>query len=99
MNKKIPSVFANRIDKKIVNNNTYSVTRSDEVFKNEKVDINSKINNIFKSSGYIYKINVEIVLKDKTITKKIIGKKNGYLITIDNERISIDDIIDINIAN
>lgn len=99
MNKKIPSVFANRIDKKIVNNNTYSVTRSDEVFKNEKIDVNSKINNIFKSSGYIYKINVEIVLKDKTITKKIIGKKNGYLITIDNERISIDDIIDINIAN
>ena len=99
MNKKIPSVFANRIDKKIVNNNTYSVTRSDEVFKNEKIDVNSKINNIFKSSGYIYKINVEILLKDKTITKKIIGKKNGYLITIDNERISIDDIIDINIAN
>lgn len=99
MNKKIPSVFANHIDKKIVNNNTYSVTRSDEVFKNEKIDVNSKINNIFKSSGYIYKINVEIVLKDKTITKKIIGKKNGYLITIDNERISIDDIIDINIAN
>lgn len=99
MNKKIPSVFANRIDKKIVNNSTYCVTRSDEVIKKGEIDINSKINNIFKSTGYIYKINVEIVMKDKTIIKKVIGKKNGYLITIDNERININDIVDINVVN
>ena len=99
MDKKIPKVFANRIDKKIENNDTYSITRNDDVKvkENRGLDINSKINQIFKSTKYIYKIDVEIVVSTGTITKRIIGRKNGYLITIDNELIKIDDILDINI--
>lgn len=99
MDKKIPKVFANKIDKKIENNDTYSITRNDDVKvkENRGLDINSKINQIFKSTKYIYKIDVEIVVSTGTITKRIIGRKNGYLITIDNELIKIDDILDINI--
>lgn len=100
MEKKIPKVFANKIDRKIENNDTYSYTRNNENFieandKQDNLDINSKINNIFKSSGYIYKADVSIRLKDNTIEKRIIGKKNGYLITMDNELININDILDI----
>lgn len=97
MDKKIPKVFANRIDRKIENNDTYSITRKEEakVKESNKQDINFKINQIFKSAGYVYKADVEIKLLDEIINKRIIGKKNGYLITIDNELIKIEDIIDI----
>ena len=102
LEKKIPKVFANKIDKKIENNETYSYTRNDDIFKEkntkeDNLDINSKINNIFKSSGYIYKIDVNIKLKDGIVDKRIIGKRNGYLITMDNELIKISDILDITI--
>jgi len=98
MDKKIPKVFANKFDKKIENNATYSVTRNDEFSfrENSKQDINFKINQIFKSANYVYKVDVEIKLKEGVINKRIIGKKNGYLITMDNELIKIDDILDIN---
>ena len=38
-----------------------------------------------------------IKLNDGEIEKKIIGKNKDYLITIDNELISIDSIKDINL--
>ena len=50
---------------------------------------------MFSSPRYVYKIDAEITLKDKKVTKKIIGKNNNNLITIDNELIPIQDIIDI----
>jgi hypothetical protein len=98
--KKLPSVFANKIEKKLINNDSYF--RSNQEIKEEKkelkkdININQKINNIFNSSRYVYKADVEIKLKDKTIIKKIIGKNDYNLITIDNELIPIENIIDIN---
>ena len=44
---------------------------------------------------YVYKADVEIVLKDKKIIKRIIGKNDGSLITIDNELIPLSEIKDI----
>lgn len=99
MDKKIPKVFANRIDKKINNNSSYSITRNYETYIEENIDVESKINEIFKSKSYVYKADVDIILANKNITKRIIGKKNGYLITMDNELIKISDIIDIKIKN
>ena len=94
MNKKLPSVFANKITKKINNNETCYVSNSGKIEFN-KNDVNKKINDIFNSSNYIYRANVLITLKSGEVTKKIIGKNNNALITIDNELIPIDDIIDI----
>lgn len=97
MNKKIPSVFANKIDKKINNNETYySSTTSPKIELNTN-DINKKIQDIFNSPNYIYRANVIITLKSGEITKKIIGKNKNSLITIDNELIPIEDILDIKI--
>lgn len=101
MDKKLPSIFANRIDKKIENNSRVCVTKNEdrnvimEEVKPEKIDINKKLNKIFSSPKYVYKASVTITLKDKVITKKIIGKNGKNIITLDNELIPIEDILDI----
>lgn len=101
MEKKLPTVFANKIDKKLENNTTVSVTREDTVREEKEPkmvygkNINQKIQDIFSSTKYVYKADVIITLKDKKITKKVVGENANYLITIDNELIPISDIVDI----
>lgn len=100
--KKLPKLYTNTFNKKIDNSQEYTtVSNKIEENKNEinYYDINKKIDNIFKSKNYIYKIKTEITLKDKIISKIIIGKTNNKLITIDNELININDIIDIKKVN
>ena len=103
--KELPKVFHNKLDKKINNNenifysnNNEKVTESNitkEASKRTEKNIIQKINEIFSSPNYVYKANVEITLKDKTITKRIIGRNKDFIITMDNELIRINDIIDI----
>ena len=57
--------------------------------------VDRKIYDILHSNDYIYKADVTIVLKDRTINKKIIGKTKDKLITMDNEYIPINTIRDI----
>ncbi len=99
MEKKLPKVFANKIDKKITNNNEVFYENKKEVKEDVKpkfeLNVNQKINQIFSSSRYVYKADVVITLKDKKVTKKIIGRNKTSLITMDNELISVNDIIDI----
>lgn len=103
MKRELPSVFANKIDKKIENNKTYCVSKNEEkiiednndrTFKIEK-NINQKINEIFSSPRYVYKADVLITTNDGVIQKRIIGRNGNNLITIENELISTDKIIDI----
>ena len=87
----LPKVFHN-VNKKFNNNKNVFYS------KNDSADIKTvyqKINDIFSSPNYIYKANVEISLKDKTIVKRIIGRNKDYLITMDNDLIKISDILDI----
>lgn len=96
--KDLPKVFHNKIDKKFDNNKSvfYSSERSNNV--EDSIDTRNvlqKINDIFSSPNYVYKANVEITLKDKKITKRIIGRNKSYIITMDNDLIPITDIIDI----
>lgn len=90
-----PKVFANKIDKKINNNKTSFKSSEPETISFTKGDINKKIKEIFNSTSYLYRANVIIKLRNGEVTKKIIGKNNNQLITIDNELIPIDDILDI----
>lgn len=101
MDKKLPKVFANKVDKKFNNNEKifYSKDGSQEndieLKKNEK-NIYQKINEIFSSERYVYKADVEIKTKNGMIKTKVIGQNKTHLITLDNELIPITDIEDIN---
>ena len=100
MDKKLPCIFSNKIGKKINNNSEYYVSFNErKIDKPSKEEIINKINDIFNSNNYIYRVNVIISLKDNDIIKKVIGKKDNYLITIDGEYINIDDIYDIKIKD
>lgn len=93
-------MFANQIDKKFENNCTYYKTddSAKELIITQKKDTKSveqKIKQIFASPRYIYRAQVEIVFPDKKVIKKIIGRNEENLITIENEQIKISDIQDI----
>lgn len=89
----LPKVFHNNVNKKFNNNKDVYYSKSKNIVDNKT--IYQKINDIFSSPNYIYKANVEISLKDKTIIKRIIGRNKEYLITMDNDLIKINDILDI----
>lgn len=101
MDKKIPKVFANKVDSDGNNEKVYHST--DKVINDKKEiskfsfekNINQKINDIFNSSSYIYKADVLIKLKNETVTKRIVGRNSTHLITMDNELIPISNITDI----
>lgn len=97
MKKDLPSIFANKIDKDVFNNRSCSISKNEEKREiKSNFDIKDKINLIFNSPRYVYKANVEIKTKEKTMVKKIIGKKDNNLITFENELIPFESILDIN---
>lgn len=101
MDKKIPKVFANKVDSDGNNEKVYHST--DKVLVDEKKDskfsyeknVNQKINDIFNSSNYVYKADVLIKLRNENVSKRIVGRNSTHLITMENELIPISDIIDI----
>lgn len=106
MKKELPKVFANKINKEIKNNEkiyisqqkTNSVSEDKnqkETKKKKEKNINQIIDEIMNTHNYIYKIPVKIKTPEKEITTKIIGKNKKNIITIDNELIKIEEIIDI----
>lgn len=111
MEKKLPEVFKNKIEKKLNNNvNVYYSNGQRDIPEKKKEETNrstilsqlgnqtveQKIQSIFASPTYVYKADVELVLKDgKKLVKKVIGKNSQHLITMDNELIAIDTIEDI----
>lgn len=108
MKKNLPKVFQNTINKELKNNESiyYSLSKNDNVVikKNEKKEyeeivnngnIEKKINDIFTSSNYVYKAKVDIKTSNSTINTRIIGRNKEYIITFDNKKIPIKDIIDI----
>lgn len=88
MKKNLPKMYKNSINKKI-NNNAFVFYGSDKE-KNKEINIDD----YFKKNK-IYRKEVKITLKDKTLIKNIIGRTSNHLITIDNELIKIEDIIKI----
>lgn len=100
MEKKLPEIFHNKIDKKINNNKSIFYSKEENNIKtdsnrNSDLNISQKINQIFSSPNYVYKADVIIKLKDKEINTKIIGRNKNFLITMDNQLIPITEIIDI----
>ena len=90
---KLPDLYTNHFDKKIDNSLEFiKINNKEEIKTFSKNEINKKINDIFKSSSYIYKIKVRITLENKVLEEYLIGRNNIDLITINNELIHISDI-------
>ena len=81
---KLPKVFANPINKNIDSEQKYF--RSNKDVRNS-VSI-ADIDNILSSNNHIYRTRVKVNGVEKVIIKRV----NNYLLTIDNERININDI-------
>ena len=95
--KKLPKLFTCSFDKKMDNSKEYTKVKEEVISSNKlsKYDIKKKIDTIFKSKNYIYKINVLIKLNDREMNTTLIGRTSDNLITIDNKLIKISDIYDI----
>ena len=98
MNKKIPKIFINKINK-IYNNKevyySYKDNNEEEIISVNEFDIQKKINNLFRSNDFIYKKKFHIKTKYDEKDYIIISKSYDYLLTLDGERIYIDNILDI----
>ena len=92
--KELPKIYHNT-RKEFKNNKEVYLSYDNKPSKNNISDIKEKIINILNSSDFIYRTKVFIKMDNQIITKKIIGLKNDYLLTIDNELIPIDKIQDI----
>lgn len=104
MEKKLPGVFPGKVKKNCGNNKQvfYSNKEEKEVSNEDRgagykkvKNVNQKISEIFNSSNYVYKADVEIKLKSGTFNKRVVGRNSTHLITMENELIPIADIIDI----
>ena len=92
-----PKLYQHREKKEFRNNSRvyYSMDKEDTNIIWNSNDIRKKINNIINSPSFIYRTEVNIVIGNETIVRKIIGIYNNNLVTIDNEHIPIDSIKDI----
>ena len=100
MNKDLPNIYKgvvntdNNQDKSILNEEV-KVNKTD--ISNDK-DIKEDIKKILNSKDFIYRADVLITLKNnEKIKKTIIGTNNNSLITIDDELIDINNIIQIDL--
>ena len=104
MKKEIPKVFINKIKK--INNNeevfySYKEHKTNrEIEYNNQVNINeydiqNKIDELFRANDFIYKKKFHIKTKYGEKDYIIISKSFDYLLTIDGEKIYIQNIIEI----
>lgn len=101
MKKEIPKIFINKISK--INNNkevyySYKDNNIDNIeSKNISIyDMRNKIDELFRARDFIYKKKFHIKTKYGENDYIIISKSYDYLLTIDGEKIYIENILDIN---
>jgi len=99
-----PKVFINNVKKNIKNNIDVFYFKKDikkiENKKEEFSDVSETIFELFNSDDFVYKIKVDITLKNKDIiTKDVVAIKEDALIDIDGNKIRVNDILSIKKAN
>ena len=98
--KEISKIFVNNI-KKINNNEEVYYSYKDKKEKEDKYesvniyDMQKRIDALFRSSDFIYKKRFHIKTKYGENDYDIISKSYDYLLTINGERIYIDNILEI----
>ena len=98
MNNNLPRVYAHPINKQLNNNLEYHVSSPDDVLiRNTTVlNIPKKINEIFASPSHVYKSRVWIkLLNNEELETTIVGKTGNYLLSLNGDKISINNIANI----
>lgn len=102
--KNLPKVYKNEINKKINNNKKVCrlkkelpLDTSKDISELQKNDIEITLSQIFNGIGYSYNIPVTIKTSTKTYETSLITKTKNNVITLDNDIISIQDIINLEI--
>lgn len=96
--KKLPKIYQNDINKPIHNNKKMCYVNKEkmknEVLPNEMTsqEINDFINHIFNTTGYAFNTNVMIKTQNDIYHTSLIAKRNDYILTIDEDKIRIEDI-------
>ena len=72
-----------------------SKNKEEEISYPNKYDIQSKLDEIFRSNDFIYKKKLFIKTKYSEKYYMVISKSYDYLLTIDGEKIYIDNILEI----
>jgi len=98
MDNNLPRVYANPINKSLTNNLEYYV--SDNKRNEERTilheNIPRKINEIFASPNHVIKSRVRIILaNNEELETVIVGKTSNYLLTLNGDKISINNIVNI----
>lgn len=98
-----PKVFINRIGKELKNNrNSFHFSNEDTVIElpEKGTDVMQKIDELFNSEEFVYKLNAKIFLRDNSIVnEEVIALRDGELITLNGRKIKVEDIRDIKKAN
>ncbi len=87
-------VYINKIDKKILNNQSYCDVSEKEIIPND-LSVQDKLDKLFNINGYVFNKDVKIITNNKTYNTKIAGKVGHNIITLDNDIINIKCIKDI----
>ncbi len=85
---KLPSVYANKIDKPI--NNNALLFRGDRDVKRKDL---GELKRCFDSKGYANRLSVIIETKDAKQLEKLVLCMRDYFVNIDNKKIYFEDII------
>ena len=89
--KKLPRIYQNRINKKINNN------KEVDYVKNRNINVRDTLNKIFTGRGYSYNIPVIIETNNKVYDTSIVTRTKTNIVTLENEIIKINDILNITI--
>ena len=106
MTKRLPPIFKMEHQTLQTNNMNYTYlqeeTPKEEIFipkPTNQEQIRTTIDKIFATKGYVFNILVEITTKENKITTTLATKTPDALITMDNQIIPIDSILNIKIKD
>lgn len=89
MKKDLPNVFANKIDNNI--NNVQNVYHGSD----RNYNIDEILNKLSDSSRYIFNTSLEIITKSGKSIEKLALRGKDYLLTLNNQKIYLKDILGI----
>lgn len=88
---KLPSVYANKIEKNIKNNTDYFHADRNNVKQKDLRELKKE----FDNNGYVNRLRVILTMRDGSKRdEKLVLLKNDGVINLNNDKIYLEDIVD-----